>query len=67
MTQKRSPATDEKIEEFIEIVRGYNGLGIGDVLMMIGQEELDNLVADGILEERIESFMPTYYVKENMI
>lgn len=61
-SRKRTPLTEEEIKEFVQIVREHPGILICDALLLITQKELDKLVADHILEERIESFMPTYYV-----
>lgn len=62
--RKRTPATEEDLKEFVQIVREHPGILICDALLLINQKELNGLVKDGTLEERIESFMPTYYVKE---
>ena len=64
-SRKRTPATEEDLKEFVQIVREHPGILICDALLLINQKELNRLVKDGILEEREECFMPTYYVKED--
>jgi hypothetical protein len=64
-SRKRAPATEEDIKEFVEIVREHPGILICDALLLINNNELNQLVKDGILEEREECFIPTYYVKED--
>ena len=63
-SRKRTPATEEDLKEFVQIVREHPGILICDALLLINQKEINELVNGGILEEREECFMPTYYVKE---
>jgi hypothetical protein len=62
--RKRTPATEEDLKEFVQIVREHPGILVCDALLLISNKELDQLVKDKVLEEREEDFMPTYYVEE---